>query len=367
VLSSTSSSNQRLPHLAWLSVLGTALIALLLWVTAMEAGLSVAGYRASVLDSEPLWLKERARADSLGDQALILVGGSRMQLDIDQDVLRRETGLEPVQLALNGSPFISVLRGLAADKLVKGTLLVDFEDKALSPDDFYAHNKFESDAERLEGQFNIPDFSTLDATLSGLLHGHLRSYADNARPITTLWLRLIYRDGSRQYLFTLPDRSTLADYQRVSMPAFYYQRTSINLGLDGKIPAGSSDAEIQSHFRKIITALKPSDDSFYRQHIQEIAAMTAAIRARGGRVIFVIFPESGYVKEIDDRLYPRPQFWEPFAASIGTQTLNFEDNPVLSEFICPDGSHLDYRQRASFTDALVNALNLRQKDLTNSR
>jgi hypothetical protein len=138
------------------------------------------------------------------------------------------------------------------------------------------------------------------------------------------------------------------------------------LGLDGKIPSGSSDAEIQSHFRKMIAALKSSDDSFYRQHIQEIAAMTADIRARGGRVIFATFPESGYVKEIDDRLYPKAQFWDLFAAGVGTQTLDFQDNPVLRRFVCPDGSHLDYRQRTSFTDAMVNALNLRQKDHTNS-
>ena len=361
MLSSTSSSNQRLPRLprlAWLRILCTASTALLLWVTAMEVGLALAGFRPSVLDSEPLWLKQRARADALGDRALILVGGSRMQLDIDQDVLRRETGLEPVQLALDASPFISVFRGIAADKHITGTVLVDFGDNALTPGYFYAHSKYESDAERLASQLYIPDFSTLDAGLSDLLHGALRSYADNARPITSLWLRLINRDGPQQYLFTLPDRSTLADYRLVSMPAYYYRRTSINLGLHGVIPAGSSDAEIQARFREMIAALKLSDNSFYRQHIGEVAAMTAAIRARGGRVTFVAFPESGYVKDIDDRRNPRSAFWDQFATGVGTQTLNFEDDPALRQFICPDGSHLDYRQRAAFTEALVTALHL---------
>ena len=344
-----------------------ALFILFAWVTAMETGLALRGFKAGMLDSEPLWLKQRTRADSLGKRALILVGDSRMQLDIDQDVLRRETGLEPVQLALNGVAYLEVFRGIAADPGVTGTVLVDFEESALiDSDGFNARSGFETDADAVRSRFHIPDFASVDADLSAWVRGSLRSYADDGRPITTLTLRLLQPDATPQYMTMLPDRSDLADYRKVKMPDFYYHRVIRNLGRQVNIPPGTSAAGINALLEKQVAALKPMDNRYFRDHIQDVAAMAAEVAARGGRVIIAVFPKSGYVKEIDDRLYPRRQFWDLFAAGVGTQTLNFEDDPALKGFVCPDGSHLDYRQRANFTTALVNALNLRQKDLMNS-
>ncbi|MFI4968049.1 MAG: hypothetical protein ACHQAU_04910 [Gammaproteobacteria bacterium] len=367
MLSSTSSSNQRLPHLAWGPILGVALLALLVWVKAMETGLGLRGFKAGMVDSESLWLKQRARADSLGKDALVLVGDSRMQLDIDQNVLRLDTGLEPVQLALDGTPFLSVFKGVASDPGITGTVLVDFaESPLLGPQSTDTGSDYESAAYRLRQQHDIPDFLTVDASMSGWLHGALRSYAEGGQPFSALTLRLLQPNATPQYTVMQPDRSMLADYRRVTMPDFYYQRVFRNLGERMDIPPGTRVAEVNAQLDKQMAALEPVADRYFRDHIRGIAAMAAAITARGGRVIIVIFPKSGYVKEIDDRLYPRQQFWDLFAAGVGTQTLNSEDDPVLRGFICPDGSHLDYRQRASFTAALVNALNLRQKDHTAS-
>ena len=69
-----------------------------------------------------------------------------MQTSIDLDVLRERTKLEPVQLAIDGSSFIPVLAGLAKDAQIRGTVIVAFQDGALSsPED--KHNiaeRFES-------------------------------------------------------------------------------------------------------------------------------------------------------------------------------------------------------------------------------
>lgn len=359
VPSSTSSSNQRLPKLAWPLILGVALAVLAAWIGAMEIGLARRGFKAGTLDNERLWLEKRAHADAIGEHGLILVGDSRTQLDLDQDVLRNRTGLEPVQLAIDAANFLPVFRSIAADPHITGTVLVGFTPAALlDPDDFEATSGYERDAEAIARRSDLPDFSSVDRRLTDLLHGNLRSYADGGKPVSALTLRLLSSGTTPQYITTLPDRSTLADYRRVAMPNFYYRRVFRNLGEPPEAVSGLTPEAIKAKIKEKIAALSPLDDSYFRRHIANIAAMAAAIKRRGGRVIFVLYPESGYVREIDDRLYPRARFWDPFAAGVGAQTLNYVDDPVLEGFVCPDGSHLDYRQRTAFTSALLAALHL---------
>ena len=61
----------------------------------------------AVANTAELWIQERARASEYGDEALILVGASRMQGGLDLDELRRASGLNPVQLAITGSPLLA--------------------------------------------------------------------------------------------------------------------------------------------------------------------------------------------------------------------------------------------------------------------
>lgn len=356
--SSISNSERRRP-LAWVPALGGALVALAAWVACMEAGLALRGFRPAVLDSEPLWLEQRARAATLGPKALVLVGGSRMQLDMDQDALRRLTGLEPVQLALDGVPFTGVFRGLSRDPRITGTVLVDFTPNGVAyPEEFEKVNAYEADAEGVSRRHGVPNFSLLDVDLADMLHHALLSYADNASPLANLRRNLLDRDATPQYLTTLPDRSTLANYQRVKQPSFYYQRVIRNLGGKVAIPPGATPEQTEAILKAKVEAVQPLDPAYFQKHMGEVAAMAAAITARGGRVIFVMFPESGYVREIDDRLYPRRQYWDAFAAVSGVQTLNYEDVSALAALHCPDGSHLDYRDRERFTTELVSALHL---------
>jgi hypothetical protein len=104
------------------------------------------------------------------------------------------------------------------------------------------------------------------------------------------------------------------------------------------------------------------DDGLFRQNLPAIDAMGKSIQAHGGRVLFVVFPKSGYVKQTDDRRYPRSLFWDRFATGAPGLSLHFEDVPALKAFTCPDGSHLDYRDRGRFSQALAAALHLKQGD-----
>jgi len=356
VPSSTSSSDRRLPRLRWHAVLGGGLAIFLAFVGAMELRLAARGFQPSVIDSTRLWIHERERADALGDHALIVVGGSRALLDLDLASLRRLTGLEPVQLAVDGSSFVPVLRGLAADPRVKGTVLVDLAQNILTvPAQWDKAYDFEAAYEREQIAGKLPDFNFSESYLTDRLHSWLRSYADGARPLTALRLRILDKTPTPQYLRMLPDREILADYSQVPQPNFYYQRVMRNLGQTVPME-GRSYHEIERDFASRIALLPPFDDSLFLRSLPAMADMTRALQEQGARVMYVVFPTSGYVRQIDDKRFPRPLFWDRFTAAVQAPEFNFEDIPSLRGFYCPDGSHLDYHARPAFTQALVQAL-----------
>ncbi|MBI1731984.1 MAG: hypothetical protein HYR49_04350, partial [Gammaproteobacteria bacterium] len=127
--------SRAVPHGPWGAVLATALVLFLLFAAFMEARLALRGYAPTLDDTAALWIDQRSRVNRFGPRALVLTGGSRMQLAADLDVLRRETGLEPVQLAIDGSSFVPVLEELASDQSVSGTVIVDVSDHLLAGGD----------------------------------------------------------------------------------------------------------------------------------------------------------------------------------------------------------------------------------------
>ncbi len=364
MLSSTSSSDQRLPRLPWKLLLGGAGLILLSFVLGLEMILAARGYRADAVDGHLLWIEQRMRVDPLQTRALVLVGASRMRLDTDLAVLRARTGLEPVQLAITGSSFLPVLRDLASDPAMRGTVLVDYTDGAVAqPDVEDAAEVYVAAYEKRRAHPRLPDFSVAEDFLTALQHRHLRSFADGATPLDSLMLRAFVADSTQQYLITLPDRSQLADYRKVAMPEFYYRRVVRNLAQPVIMPPAVSYAALEADLKARIQGLTPVVAAGYFEGATEVARLAKTIEARGGRVLFVVMPTSGYVREIDDRRFPRRQYWDAFVALTSAKTLHFEDVPAMRALVCPDGSHLDYRDRARFTVSLVEALKLERAQL----
>jgi hypothetical protein len=132
-----------------------------------------------------------------------------------------------------------------------------------------------------------------------------------------------------------------------------------NLGQEFQLAPDATFDDLDRELKRRIAALAPNDNAVFLQEIQRLRLLAKQIQDRGGRVVFIRLPESGYVREMDERRYPRALFWDHFAAGIGAPTLNFADVAGLKEFNCPDGSHLDYRDRARFTRALLAALDMK--------
>ena len=70
-------------------------------------------------------------------------------------------------------------------------------------------------------------------------------------------------------------------------------------------------------------------------------------------------PSSGVQWAHTERTLPKREYWDAFAARTRAATIHFKDYPELSQFECPDYSHLDARDVPAFTKALAGILQAR--------
>ena len=359
-ISSSETAAQRLPHLPWTLLLGCALALAAALVLAMETALAVRGFRPTIVDSQAQWNEQRTRAAKLGKRALILVGDSRMQTDLDLDFMRAHSGLEPVELAVSGSSFMPVFTGLASDPDITSTILVGFSDAEVTRWNSVSESaRYEADYEKQPHSSGLPDYRTSEALLEQRLHAGLTSYADGATPLNTLLTRILDADATSQYIVTLPDRSRVVDFSHANLRSLNYR--SAIFELEGDMP-GSYKTEalpgLERALRERIDGLNPADVAAYIAQSAQMEAAAQSIQKRGGHVIFVVLPTSGYIVDIAHRAYPRALFWDPFCKQSSAQCLHFADREDLRRFVPPDGLHLDQTDRAGFTAALIDALAL---------
>jgi hypothetical protein len=355
--SSTSSSDRPVVHMPWWRVHLVALCAFLAVAIAMEVQLARMGFVSNVQDSQERWEKERLRASRLGQKALILVGASRIQLGVDLEVLRKETGLEPVQLAIDGSAFMPILAGLAADPAIRGTIIIDYYDHAVGVYGGTAETYQRGFENHGAGKREFSPYMESEKFLTEWIKEHVLSYADGANPFNSLFTRILNDDGARLVLTTLPDRSRLGDYSRVRMPDYYYRRVARTLGLDAKTFASSTESSL----KKMVESQASENNAEFVLKTQALKQLVSRIESRGGKVLFLAMPSSGMVREIEERRYPREKFWDPFVKEMRVPAVRSVDDPLLKEFSCPDGSHLDFKDRAKFTMAMTHALGLNRQ------
>ena len=76
------------------------------------------------------------------------------------------------------------------------------------------------------------------------------------------------------------------------------------------------------------------------------------IQSRGGKVIFVRCPSTEDLRELETQRQPREKYWDRLLAETGAPGIHFEDHEELSNFWCPEWSHLTRSDAVTFTRAL---------------
>jgi len=89
------------------------------------------------------------------------------------------------------------------------------------------------------------------------------------------------------------------------------------------------------------------------KRFRDINAAVEKLRARGGKIVFVRLPVSGGLKQLEDKITPRNQTWDPLLKLTNAPGIHFEDYPELATFTCPEWSHLSAGDSVEFTKRLA--------------
>ena len=310
--------------------LSAAFVVLL--VGAAEGFWRAQGHRPSVVDSEQLWSAVRGGIGDGWDE-LVLLGSSRMQLGLDLATVReRLPGVRASMLAVDGRYPMATLRHLAEDESFRGTVWCATTEDGFLRDQWDAQQAY-VDAFRTDESLT----TGLEATVTAALQSRLVVLNPKTR------LDAVLRDVLRRqplprptYLVTRLDRTRLADYSRTDIAAHRAGRV-----------------------RRSREVPEPASPEDWLRDVAFVDKWVQAIERRGGRVVFIRFPTSGPVWKIDERRYPKAAYWDRLDEATTAATLHFRDVPAMQQFELPDYSHLDERDRQSFTASLLDALDAR--------
>lgn len=302
-------------------------------LAALEVFLSSRGSRPSVKDNEKLWSHERRSLLHAGPEALVLVGSSRMALGFSPEGWQQEfPGQKVVQLAINGSTSLPLLRDLAGEPGFRGRVICEIEGWHLVGQE---QTKAAQDYVDYYRKYWVSPFQDFECLLRAKLQSRLallREGVGYGEGLKNLWRGNGFK--LKPYCIQVGvDRCMDADYTRIDV------RQQEMTWLE----------HLESQ-----TRLTQFTESQWLDRVRELKDSIRKIESRGGRVILVRFPTSGPLRVAEERAYPRERYWNRMVE--GLAALHFEDVPSLRSFSCPEGSHLDARDKVQFTAALAREL-----------
>jgi hypothetical protein len=331
----TNSCYARAPSGPWLRTLLLLFVIFAVGLLSLEMFWRWQGHVPGVSDSMGLWSQQREliSADPNDPKMVVLIGASRMQLGFNTSVFKaRYPEHRLVNLSIDGTAPLGVLRDLAADENFSGLVIADvtapqFErtlwDQTNPHTEFY-HHTYRPSPDR---QINV--------ALELFLQSHLALFQDNLS-LRSLIKAVVTRELPKPfYLTTLPDRSRLADYSKMADVAAHR-------------------AERLRRIREIEAARRPVPFETWLADVRQVGAWVKAIEARGGRVMFVRLPTSGEHWELDEATYPRSIYWDVLARETGAPNFHFTDSPEMAAIELPDTSHMDAKDTPRFTELLLD-------------
>lgn len=299
-----------------------------------EAGLRAVGWPPSVEDGDALRGAALHRAVTAGPGVVALTGSSRMQLGFDAATFHaRYPGRPLVNLSVDGGCGVGFLDRLAADDRFRGTAVVDLSELHMD-EDFVGPAR--DTARRAAAA------KPLDRRAAGAVAA-LQTRCVLAGDLRVRWKTLTAvlsgRRPAKPLFVRDADRYVAADYRGEGVAT-------------GQLEDVRAIARRRAERRG---PAEPDDPAAWLRRFRRLRPCVDAIEARGGRVAFVRFPTTGEQWAEDEARHPRTLCWDRLAEALGAPTVHFRDLPT-ADLVCPDGSHLDRRDRPAFTAALLDAL-----------
>ncbi len=323
----------------WLLTFCIAVLSCVALCAAVELHRSAQGHLPTVRDDLDLWALERARVDRPGQNAIAVLGTSRILYSLDPDALARALpGKVPVILAVNGAYPLAALSDLAHDVKFTGTALVDIDARGLSR---YYRDMQQAQVRRFTDGVG-PSAAVHRRLLSEWQARLLLGDADLGLMPTLTRLLFGAAPPQTRHATIAPNRAGSLDFLHPNTNA---------AAMAANFAAGVL-ADYQDH--------PPPPPDQWLSELDDLVKDIRAIRARGGLVLFFCSATSGAHLLADQQGYPRAQYWDRFAREIaepnGARAIYALDIPAIAALPLPDSSHIDQRDRAAFTQALAQLL-----------
>lgn len=338
----TSSSNDRLPILNWRKIIVLLSIALIGFFTGWNLFWMNHGYRIQPKDDSELWSYQRRRVSSAGKNAVVFLGSSRMRSGIDLDEVRKISGKKPFQLAIAGGSPLPVLEDLAADESFNGTVIVEITEYVL-------HREFENS---MVAEW-VKDYRETSADLDYIFP--VKSFAQSLIIFPEIGLTM---PQVSENVFTgkLFDKKFLKQVELMAPNANTFERSW--QGYHDKMTADQIEQRRQTSIYAIKQAIewrKPETAKFIAV-AERIKSSTKRIESRGGTVILINFPLNGEIKDLNEKYFPKKDFWDVLVRESAVKTIDYADFPPLASIETLDNTHLDGRNATIFTRELFKII-----------
>jgi hypothetical protein len=338
-----------IPLPPWRGITVTVVLIVIAVTTAWEFYCRSIGYAPTLNDNEDLWTLVRRKVKP---ESIVIIGDSRGWFDVDLDEIQKGLGKRPVQLAMPGSCGYPVLADLAKDENFHGTIICSVVPRLFfAPPGTPPMERSEKAVRRFHAQTPAQRASEY---LAIPLEEHVAFLKQEDLTLEQLLMRLQTpnRPGALvpprlpPYFGTVDRERRARMIEECARPgselAKQIQQIWIPLFTPPPPPTYIPKEQFMAKMMKAI------EDRF-----RDTIAAVEKIRARGGKIVFVRFPHAGGLKELEDRVTPRVQTWDPLLKRTGAPGVYYSDFPELANFNCPEWSHLSAGDSVEFTKRLV--------------
>src|SRR5213078_4821006 len=347
-----------IPPAPWRGIAVVVTIVVIAATTAWELYSRSLGYVPTLNDNEDLWTMARRRVQP---ESIVVVGDSRAWFDVDLDEFQKGLGKRPIQLAMAGSTAWPVLDDLAKDESFHGTIICSFV-----PGLFFAPPgsppmvRAELGEKRYRNQTPAQRVSEY---LAMPLEEHVAFLKPDDLSLEALLKQLPIPNRPGALVpprfppyFQTEDRERRARmWEKCAEPGSELAKRIQQIWIPLFTPPAPP-----TYIPKDVFFAKMNED--IQKRFADVTAAVEKIRSRGGKIVFVRFPSTGGLKELEDRITPREKTWDPLLKMTGAPGVYYSDFPDLSAFNCPEWSHLSARDSVEFTKRLVphlrDALNM---------
>jgi hypothetical protein len=334
---STSSSDSRVPDLnyrrQWIIVLTLAFACL----ATMEYCWRNKGFEPSPSDTKELWSYWRDKIyTENGRKKIVLIGASRVQLGIVPEVLQAELpDYDVVNLSVNAHTGYATFADITNDPKFDGILIFSTDPQRLTDKNNSNQKKW---CKYYRNNFKSTLNNKTNLSCGVILQNIFCSLGTNNTPKFII-SRII--DGS------WPDPYVSMRFNRYR-PAFY-----------SKLPVSKLETKLEryNNILKDNSLRKPGISlPQFKQIVQiKLTPSVDRLNERGGKVVFLKMPESGKGWKVRSDKYPI-DYWNVIEKNCDALVIHFQKYTGLSNFNCPDGSHLEYTDAVKFTEELASIL-----------